>query len=653
MTLKTLMRNLCTLAMWLLCCAVAQALQPYPLEYFALREVISNVQISPDGRHLALLKIATRDGDPVLEVYDSSNLTKEPFRVNADPMEIRSFYWVGDTSIVFTARQKVRDRIEGFNQGVYETRLVLLDTKTQKIRQFDEINPLIENLLPDKPDKVILSFFPGNDDGGKLAEQFRPRAYYEFDLKRGTKKLLIRGKLDLGNIDFDRDGNPWAARGFDEGKDEFIWYVRKPGETRWQEIYRLSEDSFETFILENRDPDKDDAVIVSANNGDDKIGFWSFNVDTRTFEELIYRRKDVDVYGVKYHSNSWTKPDTIVGLSWYKDKLHTEFMDDVEGATYAQLETLIPFAFYINISSRSRDGNTLIIYNAGPHDPGTYYLLKDGRLQTVGSKQPLIKGADLADVEYRNFKVRDGRSIGAFVTIPHGEPPFPTIVMPHGGPFVQETVIYDEWSQMLANNGYLVVQPQYRGSLGYGLDFYTSAFINGSEAGHAMQDDKDDAALYLVREGLADPDRLAMYGWSYGGYAALVAASRTPQIYQCVIAGAAVADMTMQLNYYRDQLRGASQEAQLKYRLGAINPIDEVEKVNVPMLLVHGTVDQRVPMEHAKRYVRQLEKYGKNFKFVELEGADHFYDTLYFGHQIKLYESMIDYLKNDCGPGGL
>ena len=226
-------------------------------------------------------------------------------------------------------------------------------------------------------------------------------------------------------------------------------------------------------------------------------------------------------------------------------------------------------------------------------------------------------------------------------------------MLPHGGPFVNETVSYDEWGQMLANNGYLVLQPEYRGTRGYGLEYYESAFINGGQGGYKMQDDKDDGALYLVEQGLADRDRMAMFGWSYGGYAALVAASRTPQIYQCVIAGAGVSDPILQVNYYRDRVQGASLTEQVKMWTESVSPIKEAEKVNVPLLLVHGTVDQRVPLVHSLRYRKELDKYGKDYKFVELVGADHFYSTLFYDHQIKLYESMIDFLHNDCGPGGL
>jgi len=635
--------------------ALADDIEPYPLDYWALREVINNVQVSPDGKYLGLMKIPSKTANPVIEVYETANLDKKPFRIGAKKMEVTNFYWASDKDVVFTLRQKVRDKIDGFNQGVYETKIAVADVKKKKMRSFDESNPSIVDLLQDKPDKIIISFTEGDDDGpgSKLSESFRPRAYWEFDLNRGTKKLLIRGKIALGNIEFDAQGRPWLARGFDLRKGEFIWYWRKPGGSGWTEIMRMSEEDFDTFSVENIDHAKADHLLVYANNGNDKIGLWSFDVNTRKFDELIYRREDADVYGVKYHSNDWTYPNQVTGVSYFKDKYRVEFFDQIEGATYEQLEQVIPYAHYVNINSRSRDGNTMTIYNAGPHDPGTYYMLREGELQTIGSKQPLLKSENLADVQYISYDARDGKPIPAFLTVPQGEAPFPLIVLPHGGPFVQETVLYDEWAQMLANNGYMVLQPQYRGSRGYGKKFYMDAFMKGGQGGFDMQDDKDDGAEYLVRRGLVDPERIAMFGWSYGGYAALVAASREKQLYQCVIAGAAVSDPIMQVNYYRYQLRGTGREEQLRMWDDSISPLDEVEKVNVPMLLIHGSVDQRVPLDHAKKYRKLLDKYGKDYEYLELDGADHFSSTLFYRHQIALYETMIDYLKNDCGPGGL
>ena len=276
-------------------------------------------------------------------------------------------------------------------------------------------------------------------------------------------------------------------------------------------------------------------------------------------------------------------------------------------------------------------------------------------IQNFTDLSDTLEPEKLANVKYIKYKSRDGKTLHAYVTIPNGKGPFPAIVMLHGGPFVQEVVGYDEWGQMLANNGYLVVQPQYRGSQGYGIDYYRSAFLPKGLGGYQMQDDKDDAVLHLVKEGLVDKDRIAMFGWSYGGYAALIAASRKPQIYQCAIAGAAVSDNKYQLDQYRDRMRDDSSSSveQLNFWTDSISPIKEVSKVNIPLLMIHGSVDQRVPPEHAKRYLEEARETGTKVDYVELDGADHFSNTLFYDHQKLLYESMISYLQNKCGPEGL
>ena len=631
------------------------ASDPYPVDYFAFSAVMRDISVSPSGERLMLLANTSKDGKTFLEVYDAANLDDKPFRVTADPMEIRSARWASDDDILINLRQKVSDQIEDFKEGTYETRIARLDVSGMKMETYDETNVAFENVLPHDPDKVLISMPTGSssDDGARLEESFRPRAYYEFDLEKGKKSLLIRGKADLANINFDENGKAWLARGFDRADREYVWYRKYEDGKGWQEFHRLHEDTPEQFLVQGIDPGDDDSVLVVARNGHDKQGLWSYNTRKQEFTELIYRRNDVDVTGVRWHSSPWIEQDTIVGVSYSTDKAHYEYFDEIEAATYAQLEELIPDSYRTIVTSRSRDGTTLTIFNSGPHDPGSYYLIKDGSLKKVGSQQPLLPHGGLADVEYIIYEARDGRDIAAFFTRPHGEAPFPLIVVPHGGPFDAETVYYDQSAQMLANNGYAVLQPQYRGSRGYGAGHYLSAIEGGGQGGYKMQDDKDDGALYLVEQGLADKDRMAMFGWSYGGYAALVAASRTPQIYQCVMAGAAVSDTAMQADFYRNHLRGHSRDQQLAMWDDSISPIEEVEEVNVPVLLVHGSVDQRVLPAHARKYAQLLEKYGKDHKIVELEGADHFYSNLHFAHRIELFTSLIDFLENDCGPGGL
>jgi dipeptidyl aminopeptidase/acylaminoacyl peptidase len=659
MNLQNLNKHFSTLVVLALLTSAAYAedAERYPVEYFALRAAVTTVTVSPSGKQLAMLKILSREGNPFLHVYNADDLAEKPYVVGSDKMEITAYNWADEDHIVVTFRQKTTDRLKGREQDVYKTKIAILDLKNNEFEDFDSPQPLFENRLSAKPGKIIISERPGAEEDLSLKSAFRPRAYYEMDLKTGRKKLLIRGQLEVGQIGFDAKGNPRHARGIDSATRDQVYYFRDTGQKGWKEIYRISDADWGGWhgsgVLWD-DPAVPGNVLVLAHEGDDKVGLWSYNTNTMKFDELLYRRNDVDVGGIIYHSNYWENPNKPVAVWYYKDNYHFEYFDETEGAVHKQLEQLIPGAFYVNIASRSIDGNTMIIMNRGPQDPGTYYLYRNNELIEVGTQQPLLDKEQLADVKYISYKARDGRKIPAFVTVPKvGKKPFPLVVLPHGGPHVRETVFYDEWAQFLANRGYMVIQPQYRMSLNYGMDHFQSAFMKGSQAGRQMQDDKDDGALFLVEKGFADPDRMAMFGWSYGGYAALVAASRTPQIYKCVIAGAAVSNQRRQANDFLNRADGTGKIWREVYQYGAIQPTEEASKVNVPVLLIHGSVDHRVLPRQAAMYRKELDKFDKPYKYVELEGAGHFSNTLFYNHQLELYTSIEDFLANDCGPNGI
>ena len=634
--------------------------EPYPPEQWAMRDVVSSVQLSPDGKRLAVMKTPPNDADPVLEIYDAADLSKEPFRVNADPMELIAFRWVNDQQLLFSARQLVRDTLRGRERDPYKYKLVLLDVKEEEVSEFGvEGSVSIVSSMPDKPNKVIVAIAPPDQPrvSPELARAlgfFRPRDYYELDLKHGTRKLIVQGKIAIGAYRFSPQGELWAAQGYDEAKRERTWMWRPTTDATWEEIHRVHIDDFEfqPFRVVAKDDAKPGHALVIARNGDDKLGLWSYDMANKRFAELIYRRGDVDVGTVWFHSNEWTDPDNVVGVVYYTDKRHVEFFDGAEEALQRQLEDVIPYAHNVSVSA-SRDGSAMVISNSGPRDPGTYYLFREGKLSTIGSRQPLFDSERLADVEYIHYPARDGYRIPAYLTIPKGEPPFPLIVMPHGGPAGRDFGGYDKWPQLLANNGYLVVQPQFRGGVLDGLAHRMVVFEEGGQQGRKMQDDKDDAAHHLVKRGLADKDRMAMFGWSYGGYAAGVAASRTPQIYQCVIAGAAVLDPRRQSAWDLAEMVGGVRERYEASVATAISPMNEVADVNVPMLLVHGVLDYRVLVEQSRRYIKLLDEHEKSYKYVELSGAGHFYNTLRENHQAEFFTAMIDFLANDCGPGGL
>lgn len=624
--------------------------QPFPMEYWAAPSIMSNVSVSPNGKFVAFMKSQSQKGEPIIEVYEIDNLSAKPYRVGAKSMEINGFDWLSDEEMVISFQKQVRKKIRGFNQGTFKGKLALFSMDNKKFKELsgDNFGYNLVNILPEEPNHILARY-----SEFKKGTSFQSPSYYRVDVKTGQKKLVLKGTDDRFGYRFDPLGNPRFSAVFDQNTQEQVFHYRKIGESGWTEYFRISEDSPESFNYQGLVDGNDDQIYVTANNGHDKVGLWKYNLSSKSFGELVYRRNDVDIRATLRHSNGWSNPGKVTGISHYKDKFHRRFFDPSEEAIYKQFERTVPNAGLISITSRSRDGNVMSVRNISAKDPGTFYLYNNGKFSRLGSTNGLLKPEGLSDVEYTTYTARDGKSIPAFLTVPKGAGPHPLVVMPHGGPFVTETVVFDEWAQLLANNGYMVMQPQYRGSTNYGQEFYQAGFIKGGEGGKKMQDDKDDGVKHLIASGRVDKDRVAMFGWSYGGYAALIAAARTPNLYQCVIAGAAVADNLQQVNYYRNRIDGWQKVEQLKFWDGSINPIDEVDKVNVPMFIVHGTADQRVPPKHAKKYVSAMKKAGKDFKYMELEDADHFSNTLYYKHKMEFYPAMIDYLKKDCGPGGL
>lgn len=630
--------------------SAAQAQEPYPLEYWALRDVISNVTVSPDGEHLALMKIESRDGNPIIEIHKVDTLGQEaPIRLAADPMEFTSVRWVSDTNLVMNVRQKVRPRIDGYNQGVYAFELTSYDLDTEKFVKLGDNANVIE-VLPNEPDTILIS---QNRTNASFNEEdpfadFRPRAYYRMNLDTGAKTLVLRSGGKFASASFDRDGYPRFTSEYRDQANEIVYYFRRPGEGSWTEFARESEESqvFNPIRLVGFHPTDPSVGYVITPNGGNLAGLYEFDFDKGELGDLIYQNDRVDVITPQFSPNSWGEAPRLVGALYIGLKYETAWFDEETQALYEDLEAALPNAYLVSITSMSRDGTTFVVSNSGPKDPGTYYLIRDGVPTLIGSENPLVKPENLATIEHFWYEARDGRMIPGHITVPaHGEPPYPLVVMPHGGPYVSVIPIWDEWGQMLANNGYLVFEPNYRGSTDFGVDHFWSSM---DEHGFAMQDDKDDGALYLVEQGLADPDRMAMFGWSYGGYAALVAASRDPQIYNCTIAGAAVADPWMQYNYRRGE-PGSLDDRIGRQRGTGINPYEEVDNINIPLLMIHPDLDQRVPFDHYRKYKPKVEKAGKDAEFVVLEGADHFSNTLFYEHQLELYESMISFLDRKCG----
>ena len=640
--------------------ANGSSVSPVPIDYWAIRNAVGAVEISPDGKHILVMKTESKDGDHVLEVYDTSDLSTPKRRLNANPMEIISARWVTNDKIFGTAWQVVRKRVGGPEEDVRSYKAFSYSLEKNKFSEAKGASRIV-SLLPKEPNEVLIASGRGNSGalGVDPFAAFRPSSYYRFNLETGVKKLVVKGTQKYANVSFDIDGNPRYTFGRD-GED-IVEYYRKPNEDSWTEFNRYDQSDhnnlyqmlsgFQGFAgINANDPSK--GYMIAARNGSDKAALWDFDFNTGQYGRKLFEAPNADVTGVMRSSNYWAGDNKVVAAIYPGKKRERHWFDQTEKALIDKVSAGIKNAHSVSITSRTADGQSMIVYNSGPKDPGSYYYLTSGKLMKLGSRNPLIKASHLSNVEFVRYTARDGKSIPAYITKPSGAGPFPTVVLPHGGPHVNEVIGYDEWGQLLANNGYLVIQPQYRMSTGWGKEHFDSAY---GQHGLAMQDDKDDSVKYLVERGLTDPDRVAMFGWSYGGYAALVAASREQNLYQCVVAGAAVADAEKVYMLRRNPWSPKALDDWSARRGGkiGINPIKEAAKVNVPVLMVHGDVDARVLYFNMKDYKKEMAKHNKDIQYLTLKGAAHTSNTLMYKHQKEFYTKLLDYLKADCGPGGL
>ncbi len=635
-----------------------QAQASVPVDVWALRSVVNAVQVSPDGKHVLVHKVESRDGEYLLEIYKTDDLSKPVRRLNADPMEIIAASWASDNYIFGTAWQVNRKSVKRPEEDIRDYLAFSYNLEKNKFSKIDGNFQLVSR-LPKEPNKVLIGQGNAIPDptGVDPFAAFRPRAYYKFDLQSGARSLVLKGNSKFPQVLlWDSDGNPRYTRTL-ESDNILREYYRKPGDSSWTKFQEMDFDDENNLyrvlggfhgIAGFKDGDPNIGYLIDNRDGEDKAGLYEFDFNTGQVGAKLFQPEQSDVIGIQTHSIPGN--DKLVAARYPGAKMERHWFDEEEKALYDALQQQIPYAHNIAITSRSLDGKTMTVRNVGPRDPVSYWMVKDGKLAKLGSSNPLVNPQQLADVKYIRYKARDGLEIPAYVTMPKGEGPFPLVVQHNGGPHVNGMVSYDEMGQMLANAGYMVLHPENRISTGWGQKHFDAGY---GEHGLAMQDDKDDGVKYLIEQGLADPDRVAFFGWSYGGYAALVAAAREDNLYQCTIAVNGVADAEKQYLGRRDSDFKALDEWSKRRGMIGINPINEVDKVNIPVLMIHSDNDRRVMYYHFKDYKKKFEAAGKQGQFVTIEGADHFSNTLMFNHQQQLYTKMLDYLANDCGPGGL
>jgi len=338
--------------------------------------------------------------------------------------------------------------------------------------------------------------------------------------------------------------------------------------------------------------------------------------------QLVAKNDRVDISGVVRIARG----SPVIGYRYTDDVEHTVYTDPTYRELAAKLGRALPNTPLVDFAGSSRDGTKLLVHSSSDRDAGTYYLLdrSSNKMTPILLDRPNLDGKTLAPVKSITFPAADGTAIPGYLTMSADGPATnrPAIVLPHGGPSSRDEWGFDWLAQFLASQGYAVIQPNYRGSAGYGDSFMgDNAFRDWKTA---MSDIRD-AAKYLVANGIADPKRMAIVGWSYGGYAALQSAVTDPDRYKAVVAIAPVTD----LSALRNDVEGYTNADITKDFIGkgpnlqAGSPLHHVAAIKAPVLLAHGDLDGNVRVAHSLRMEAALRRSGTPVELLRYKDLEH------------------------------
>ena len=618
-----------------------------PTDVWADTPQVQSLDMSPDAKRVAMLMRRERGVDREILIFDTDDIKGSIKAIEAEGLTAINLGWVNNDYLVVNFFLEQEDkgrpvrlrRTASYNVNTGEwTSLVKTtgrpnprDPMSQFMGQLG-IGQVV-NSLRDDPDHVLVSHTekPGSAPN-----------YYRTNVKTGVRKQTLRGGGRFESFTFDRDGNARGASDYDAGANRVVTYARASNDDEWKEIGALDADNRDSFgLLGFYNKDRPYIATVSASEPENN-NTAIYELDIRNGDrEVIFATEGYDALGV-IQSPRQSDGSNYVGFTYSDDEgTQRYYIDEELSGLHDALSQAFPDRS-VRIERVSDDGKTILASTTGPRDPGTWYLVKDGKVAPVISANSELPKAGLSPTTVLEYKARDGMDLIGYVTVPSNtEGPLPTIAMPHGGPWVRDTLGYDRWAQMLANRGYVVFQPNYRGSLGLGKEHWIAG---DNKWGYEMQDDVEDGIQALVDQGISDSEKLAIFGWSYGGYSAFAAATREDPMFNCMVAGAGVSD----LSRIRGGLEGSRflREFQ-KPTISGKSPVDEVDKVSKPMLIVHGDYDPTVPVEHSRRFVDRLKNNNADYQYIEIEDMEHSPFTL--KQNMQWYPALFEFFDTKCG----
>ena len=587
-----------------------------PIEVFGALPTLSEPELSPDGSRLAA-KIVV-DGQLYLAIVPLSVSGEQVSLVKlSEDIDIYGWDWVNDDWLVLTVATKVRRNLD----MIKITRLIGVkrDGSEVNLMGWHRLGRYGSNILYIPRDGSTKILFAGQTGYEKRMDFYF--SVLEGDVATGKTKVTVAPYEDVYDWYADKKGNVRLGIGNNwySGSQRLLY--REPGQSGFKTVARSNLKAEDGLVVPQIFlPGRDAAIAFSDHEGftrayeislpDMKIGKEVFKVDNFDIETF-------------YSNTDGTAP---IGYGFTDTKYNVKWVDPEMAGIQSTLDGLFG-AGEAYIVSWNNDKTKFIVLAGNEAQAGTYYLYDPATQLTtrLGFVNNVLKDVRLASMKTITYKARDGLEIPAVLTLPKDRKAknLPAIIMPHGGPAARDSESWDWWVQMLVNRGYAVIQPNYRGSTGYGTKFEK---LGDGEWGLKMQDDLNDARQWMVDQGIADPGRICMVGGSYGGYAAMRAAQRDGKLYKCAVSFAGVSDMENQADYDRQFLYGKRWNQNLQKKApdyNLISPVKHASEFGAPILLVHGKEDQRVPVKQSQEMAEQLKSAGKTYEYVEQKEGDH------------------------------
>jgi acetyl esterase/lipase len=502
--------------------------------------------------------------------------------------------------------------------------------------------------LNDQPNKVIMYTW---EKKSETSEEWTNNLF-QYDLDTTRSFLTERGTQYTYDWLVDRQGKALARLDLNLVGNFTTLHVKNAA-GQWTEALKINDTP--TAGIAFAGVSASGRVLFKRDDKEEFGKIESLNPATGAISTLV-RSEDTPVdYGI---TDNWSGQMTGIQLGGIEPL--TQWISPEFQEAQAIIELKMPDKKVI-ILDNTPDKKIFLASVAGPSEPPRYFMLDvaNTRLTAIGSSMPSLDNVALGQTRATTFKSRDGVDIPVYVTTPpsHADAKnAPTVVFPHGGPAARDMPGFDWWAQFMATRGYVVIQPQFRGSDGFGYSFREAG---KRQWGKRMQDDVSDALGWAVKEGISDPRRACIVGASYGGYAALAGATMTPDLYKCAVSVAGVADLTQMmrrqgsgdfgqrsssLNYWREHIGSDDRPA-----MEAASPARLAANVRAPILLIHGKDDSIVDFEQSTIMATALRRANKPVKLVELAGEDHWLSRA--ATRLQMLREIEAFLTENLGPG--